>query len=206
MFGRASARAAHWLFYASGFSFETGVLNFDDPTAGKGEQAGSVELRVGGNERGVQTVFPASTHEGGEDIRWEAEAPRRAGSHGRRRSRGDGCAGSRPPPWRHATGRQKASGTRRHWPSAAHLRRAGWGRRRSSCSSTRSVAAAGDPEHKDRVRAAADSAEAVDADKRAYGLPKLAEMLGDKVVDCRRQVAGAAERCLVRTCPGARPG
>ena len=67
IFGRASSRAAHRLYYTDlSVTADKAVLNFDDPTTG----GRLLELRIGGNS-GVQTVFPGSIHEEGEPIAWE---------------------------------------------------------------------------------------------------------------------------------------
>jgi hypothetical protein len=67
IFGRASSRAAHWLFYTDlSITTDKAVLNFDDPTT----SGRLLELRIGGNS-GAQTVFPGSIHEEGETIAWE---------------------------------------------------------------------------------------------------------------------------------------
>jgi hypothetical protein len=67
IFGRASARNTHWLFYADDFGerLDTAALQYRDPS-----KKMLVELRVGEGDKGAQTVFPGSTHESGEEIRW----------------------------------------------------------------------------------------------------------------------------------------
>jgi RecA-family ATPase len=82
IFGRPSARFAHWLYKSnlSGPDKNAGaeeeskaVLSFKDSTlfrARTEKKATIVELRIGGY-KGAQTVFPGSTHESGEAIRWE---------------------------------------------------------------------------------------------------------------------------------------
>jgi hypothetical protein len=68
IFGRASSRAAHWLYYTDlSVSADKAVLVFNDPATG----GRVLELRIGGAS-GAQTVFPGSTHEDtGEAITWE---------------------------------------------------------------------------------------------------------------------------------------
>ena len=87
IFGRQSARFAHWLYRsdlaepedkdAAGDTAQTddskAVLKFVDFTrfrARTGEKSTVVELRIGGS-KGAQTVFPGSTHETGEAINWD---------------------------------------------------------------------------------------------------------------------------------------
>jgi hypothetical protein len=176
-FGRASAPASHWLFQATGFSFDAAVLAFNDSA---GERL--AELRIGGDGHAAQTVAPGSVHESGEAVRWESD--------------------SLPEPVRldgadlEARVRKIAAAAliARHWPSEGSrhtaaqalggtLRRAGWSRSEIKLFVEAVTADAGDPERADRLRAAADAGVAVDADKSAYGLPKLSEILGGKTVD-----------------------
>jgi hypothetical protein len=84
IFGRPSARAAHWLYTSDlaapedNVADETqaedkAVLKFRDSSLFRRPGAGKVtlvELRIGGH-KGAQTVFPGSTHETGELISWE---------------------------------------------------------------------------------------------------------------------------------------
>src|SRR5262252_4288898 len=54
IFGRASSRAAHRLYYTDlSITIDRAVLIFNDPTTG----GRMLELRIGGNS-GAQTVFP----------------------------------------------------------------------------------------------------------------------------------------------------
>src|SRR6516225_7604553 len=67
IFGRASSRAAHWLYYTDlAVNADKAVLILKDPTTG----GHVLELRIGGDS-GAQTVFPGSTHKTGETITWE---------------------------------------------------------------------------------------------------------------------------------------
>jgi hypothetical protein len=67
IFGRASSRAAHRLYYTDlSINTDKAVLVFNDPTTG----GRMLELRIGGAS-GAQTVFPGSIHEEGEAITWE---------------------------------------------------------------------------------------------------------------------------------------
>lgn len=85
IFGRPSARFAHWLYktnLAEPEAKEGGDDNQVDDKAviklvdrhrartNKELKSTIVELRIGGH-KGAQTVFPGSTHEGGEAIDWE---------------------------------------------------------------------------------------------------------------------------------------
>jgi hypothetical protein len=80
IFGRPSARAAHWLYRVTLLPEDLkitegkSVLKFRDSKLFQaripGAKATLVELRLGG-DKGAQTVFPGSTHESGEAISWE---------------------------------------------------------------------------------------------------------------------------------------
>ncbi|HEY1474030.1 MAG TPA: AAA family ATPase [Pseudolabrys sp.] len=67
IFGRASARMSHRLYQTSlAQRFDEGWIPFDDPKGGH-----LLELRIGGGDKGAQTVLPGSVHESGELIAWE---------------------------------------------------------------------------------------------------------------------------------------
>jgi hypothetical protein len=74
IFGRQSKRNSHYLYETKlGSTSDTAAIVFDDPNRkpnGRKDSQRLLELRIGG-EKGAQTVFPGSTHEEGEDIRWE---------------------------------------------------------------------------------------------------------------------------------------
>jgi hypothetical protein len=70
IFGRPSARMAHWLYRTDlALTADKSAIRFKDPSR---PIAGVtlVELRIGG-AKGAQTVFPGSIHESGEAISWE---------------------------------------------------------------------------------------------------------------------------------------
>ena len=68
IFGRTSERAAHWLYQTNlHTTLEKAVYPFRDPKT----RGMLLELRVGGSGKGAQTIFPGSTHEGGETITWD---------------------------------------------------------------------------------------------------------------------------------------
>ena len=62
------------LLSTGGFSFSKAREVYSDPTR-KGKEAVLLELRIGGGERGCQTILPPSRHEEGEDIQWEPGGP-----------------------------------------------------------------------------------------------------------------------------------
>ena len=85
IFGRSSARDAHWLYKTdlaeADFEGDDEKQTEDDKATikitdkfrfhnEKDKKSTIVELRIGGS-KGAQTVFPGSTHESGEAITWE---------------------------------------------------------------------------------------------------------------------------------------
>jgi hypothetical protein len=70
IFGRPSARMAHWLYQTDlAHTAEKSSIRLKDPSRPI-DGVTLVELRIGGH-KGAQTVFPGSTHESGEAISWE---------------------------------------------------------------------------------------------------------------------------------------
>jgi Protein of unknown function (DUF3987)/Bifunctional DNA primase/polymerase, N-terminal len=70
IFGRPSARMAHWLYRTDlARTAEKSSIRLRDPSRPI-DGVTLVELRIGG-DKGAQTVFPGSTHESGEAISWE---------------------------------------------------------------------------------------------------------------------------------------
>jgi predicted P-loop ATPase len=182
MFGRASKRDSHWLYYTKlAATSDQATINFDDPD---GKKARLLEIRVGGEAHGAQTVFPQSTHESGETIAWEKS--------------GD----PKTVPDEHLIERAKlvavACLIARHWPGegARHqaallvgrfLARAGLDEITIAFMVEGIARAAGDVrELRDRVRAAKDAVEHHAKTGQGGGLPKLAELVGKKAA---RQIA-----------------
>lgn len=70
LFGRASKRASHWLYYTDLSAIaEKAAITFDDPKR-PAKEGRLVELRIGGDSA-AQTIFPGSVHKSGEAITWE---------------------------------------------------------------------------------------------------------------------------------------
>ena len=74
-FGRSSARWSHYLYHSNLAEItDDGSIPFKDPTT-KPETM-ILELRIGGGNKGAQTVAPGSVHEDtGEPIVWEEDGP-----------------------------------------------------------------------------------------------------------------------------------
>jgi RecA-family ATPase len=179
IFGRASSRAAHRLYYTDlSVTADKAVLIFNDPTTG----GRILELRIGGGEKGAQTVFPGSIHEEGETIAWE-ESGEPAGVDG------DDLA-------RRVHDLAAYSLIARFWPApglkARHnaalivggfLARAGKSPQEIKVAAEAIARAANDNEWRNRIEAAEDAAKAFRAGKHAYGLIGMRKQFGNAVAD-----------------------
>jgi RecA-family ATPase len=179
IFGRASSRAAHWLYYTDlSVTTDKAVLIFNDPTT----RGRVLELRIGGAS-GAQTVFPGSTHEDtGEAITWEesGEPASVEGAH-----------------LVHRIHELAAySLIARRWPApglkARHdaalivgglLARVGKGPPEIKIAVEAIARAVNDPEWRNRREAAEDAAIAYKSGKRAFGLTEMRKQFGDSVAD-----------------------
>jgi hypothetical protein len=77
VFGRNSKPRSHRLYMTRLYETETkAVIRYAEPAAlaRDGEKTATlVELRIGGGDKGAQTIFPGSTHPSGEPVRWDNE-------------------------------------------------------------------------------------------------------------------------------------
>src|SRR6476659_11064309 len=72
MCGRKSKQASHKLYRTDlAERYAKGAIQFHDPSNKAAGKAMLLEVRIGGGDRGAQTVFPGSVHESGEPIEWE---------------------------------------------------------------------------------------------------------------------------------------
>jgi Protein of unknown function (DUF3631)/Bifunctional DNA primase/polymerase, N-terminal len=72
VFGRKSKQRSHRLYYSDLYKTEErAAIQFKDPTRQK--DAMLVELRIGAQGKGAQSVFPPSRHPGGERIEWTGD-------------------------------------------------------------------------------------------------------------------------------------
>jgi hypothetical protein len=178
IFGRASSRAAHRLYYTDlSVNADKAVLIFNDPTTG----GRVLELRIGGAS-GAQTVFPGSIHEEGETIAWEES--------------GEPASVDGDDLTRRIHELAAYSLIARYWPAPglkarhdAALKVGGFLARANKTTQDIKVAAeaiaraVNDPEWRNRREAAEDAAEAFRAGKRAYGLTGMREQFGREVAD-----------------------
>jgi AAA domain-containing protein/bifunctional DNA primase/polymerase-like protein len=180
LFGRASKRCSHRLYYTDlAVNVENAAIAYDDPTAKKQQRkARLVELRIGGGDLGAQTVFPGSIHEEGEPVIWEESGePASVDGENLRQCVATVAA---------------ASLLARCWPGdgARHdcarcvggfLSRAGKTRDQIKIIAEAIAKAAGDPEWRDRRKAAEDAAIAHRDGKKAFGLPGMQEIFGKEI-------------------------
>ena len=196
IFGRPSARFAHWI-YRSDLALpenseaaecaeqddDRAVQKFVDSArlrARTGEKATLVEIRIGGSKKGAQTVFPGSTHESDELISWE-EAGEPA------LVRGDDLI---------KKVKLVAVGALliRYWPGlgAKHdaalavggfMARAGYKPEWIQYFVERIARAAGCSDVADKKKSAFDSATNTIAGKKTFGLPTIKELFGEHVAE-----------------------
>jgi hypothetical protein len=173
IFGRASKRASHRLYYC-GLSeqLEDAAIQLQAP-----DGAMLLELRIGGGGKGAQTVFPGSLHESGEPIVWEedGEPPSIDGTELLTAVRRIGAACLIARAWPAEGGRHGAA-----LVLGGFLARAGLAEEQIKLMAEAIARAAGDPEWRDRMRAALDAAREHRDGGRSAGLPKIAELVGDK--------------------------
>jgi hypothetical protein len=182
IFGRASARGSHRLYYhpTLAASVDRVTLQFKDPT----NDSMVLEVRVGGGDKGAQTVFPGSTHETGEAISWdETGEPATVGDDLVQRAKITAAlcllarAWPRKQPGQHGS-RHDAALT-----IGGFLARCGFDVPRVKLYVESIARAAHDEERRDRVKAAEDCALAWRSDKPTRGYPELRKLAGDKVAD-----------------------
>jgi RecA-family ATPase len=177
MFGRASKRASHRLYVTDlAACVDTAAVQLKDPKT----KAMLIELRIGGGGKGAQSVFPGSTHEGGEPIFWEesGEPSRVDGGELQRCVRVTAACALMARCWpgdgsRHATA----------LVVGGFLARAGMSVERARLYVEAIARAAADPEWRDRRKTAADAATAFQGGKRAYGMTALREAFGQDIAD-----------------------
>jgi hypothetical protein len=173
IFGRASKRASHWLYYTDlAVTAGKAVQKFVDPRT----KQMLVELRIGG-DKGAQTIFPGSTHEDGEPITWEE----------------NGEPASADDLDEHVRTLAAFTLLARGWPqgrSTRHglalvvggfLARNGASPAKAKLAVEAIAKAAYDEEWRDRAKAAEDAVSACRKGDNSYGFPALAGAFGKEV-------------------------
>jgi hypothetical protein len=181
IFGRASKRHSHYLYSTSLASkLDRAALHFKDPVTG----SMLLEVRIGGGDKGAQTVFPGSVHEGGEPIKWEMEGePAQVDDDEllrRAEQLGALCLLARYWPQKpkpgESGGRHDAALT-----IGGFLARCGFKPSEVKLSAEWIARGAQDEEWRDRIQAAHDAALAYKKGDRTRGYPKLKETFGEQV-------------------------
>jgi hypothetical protein len=182
--GRQTAQRSHYWYHAAGAC--GGRKEFKDPTADK--DATLVELRGSGG----QTVVPPSIHPQGEAYQWhEFGEPGSVEYDVLLRAVSDLAA---------------AALLARHWPGkeshkrqdtamalAGGLLRAAWSPQQTASFLDAVATAAGDPDVRQRVSVVTSASVRLAAKESVVGWPRLAELIGDKVVNKAREWLGMRE-------------
>ena len=179
IFGRASKRASHQLYLTDlSSTLDSAAVQLKDPKT-KGML---LELRIGGGDKGAQTIFPGSIHECGEPIAWEelGDPARAEGTVLTKRARliAACCLMARYWPQAGVGARHNAA-----LVLGGFLSRAGVGITQIKLAAEAVARAIEDPEWKDRRKAAEDAAAAHQADKKTYGLKALRDTFGKEIAD-----------------------
>lgn len=215
LFGRASNRDSHWLYYcdlASDPAIGKAVFKFDDPTEPNKRLAKLLELRIGGApgaKKGAQTVFPPSIHmETGEPIAWsnghDPDPPTLPGAKLLARARHLAAAALLGRHWPRQTGMHNVARL-----IGGLLRRAGNDISEIALFIEAAARAGMDPDPKDRIRTARDAAEAFDTGKPTQGLPTLEKAFGKDIAGRLTEwldlKPGAASRTTASVAAGPKP-
>jgi putative DNA primase/helicase len=158
------------------------ALQFKDPMS----KSMLLEVRIGGGDKGAQTVFPGSVHESGEPIKWEVEGePAQVDDDElvrRAKQLAAFCLFARYWPTKpkagESGGRHDAALT-----IGGVLARCGFDLPHVKLCAEWVARAADDEEWRDRVRAAHDAAIAHQKGERARGYPALKELFSEKVAE-----------------------
>jgi len=176
-FGRRSARWSHYLYYSDlANDFPNSNITFKDPTT----KEMILELRVGGGDKGAQTVGPGSVHEEtGEQIVWEedGEPTRIGGAELLRRASTVASLALLARHW------PKAQGSRHHTALrlGGFLARCGWSETQIGLALEAIARAAVDEEACDRKTAGRDAFRHFENGGNTAGFPTLCEDFGEPV-------------------------
>jgi Bifunctional DNA primase/polymerase, N-terminal len=183
IFGRASKRNSHRLYITSlAKSIDQAALQFKDPIS----KNMLLEVRIGGGDKGAQTVFPGSVHETGEPIDWEedGEPAEVDGEELVKRAKRLAalCLFARHWPQKpkpgESGGRHDAALT-----VGGFLARCGFDRPHVKLYVEWIARAANDEEIRDRVQAGHDATIAYQKGGLTRGYPALEELFGEKIAD-----------------------
>jgi hypothetical protein len=139
-----------------------------------------LELRIGGGDKGAQTVFPGSVHPDGEPIGWEENGEPAAadGDELTRKARLVAACALMARYWPGTGGRHDAARV-----IGGFLVRSGHHRTQIKSYAEAITRAAGDHEWRDRRKAAEDAAIAHGAGKNTYGFNAMRDIFGQDIAD-----------------------
>ncbi|WBL76027.1 phage/plasmid primase, P4 family [Bradyrhizobium xenonodulans] len=175
VFGRSSKRDSHFLYVTSiGENLDQATVQFKDPMS----KTVLLEVRVGGGNKGAQTVFPGSVHDCGELINWEedGEPAQVADDELLRRAKLLAALCLMARYWPMKGGRHDAA-----LIVGGFLARCGFDLPHIKLYAEYIARAAKDEDLRDRIRTAHDAALAYEKGDRTYGYPSLKELFGEKV-------------------------
>jgi hypothetical protein len=183
LFGRKSKRASHRLYTTDlAVSIDNAAIAYDDPKAKKEQRSARlVELRIGGGDKGAQTVFPPSLHATDESIAWEES--------------GEPAAVDGEELHRRVAALAAYCLLARYWPAqggghhdtakvvGGFLSRAGRSPETIRIVVEAIAKAGGSSRWKELCRTAEDAAKAHRGGKRAYGMPELRSTFGEDIAN-----------------------
>ncbi len=171
-FGRAQKLRSHRLYYCKGASFE----KFNNPFLTDRKKACIVEFRTGD---GLQTVFPGSTHESGEAISWHKDGePHQVDARTLRRAVARLASASLISTFWHHGKRNELN-----LALSGALLRNGFDVPATKNFIRAVCAAANDEETADRLKAVDATAQKLKRGEKVCGLPRLAELTDQKLVE-----------------------
>jgi len=176
VYGRRSSPRSHYEYRIQDGPIPRIVEYLDPLLAKEDERKKIVEIRGTAHH----SVMPGSTHSSGEVIRWDQD--------------GDpGAVDAQDLEHRAAT-LAAAALLARYWPTggrhdtalalAGALLRHGWETDRAAQFIGAVAVAAGDPEERDRRATVPDTAARIAANENTVGIPRLKQLLDERVVDC----------------------
>jgi hypothetical protein len=177
IFGRPSKRNSHRLYITTlSGGTDAAAIQLKDPRT-KGVL---LELRIGGGDKGAQTVFPGSVHPDGEPISWEENGKPAAadGEELTHKVRLVAACALMARYWPGTGGRHDAA-----LVIGGFLARCGHHRTQVKVYAEAVANAAGDPEWRDRRQAAEDAAIAHGVGKNTYGFNAMRDTFGQDIAD-----------------------
>jgi len=176
VYGRRSSPRSHYEYRIQDGPIPR-IVEYLDPLLAKEDERKKI-LEIRGTAH--HSVMPGSTHSSGEVIRWDQD--------------GDPGAVDAQDLEQRAATLAAATLLARYWPTggrhdtalalAGALLRHGWETDRAAQFIGAVAVAAGDPEERDRRATVPDTAARIAANENTVGIPRLKQLLDERVVDC----------------------